>query len=291
MIIPIVLSTDHKYIMPTGITIRSLLNTASHAEYDIFVLISADVTESDKQLIKEQANETAPALRNLTFINMGGEFDTSMEIRGISKACYYRLLIPWILPQYDKVVYSDVDIIFKSDLCGLYETEIKDALVAGVTTPIYKRKRNYSRHIRKIGLNPLTYINSGFLLINCKQQREENLKDQYKQLSQKKFLFQDQDIINLVCKNRIYHIPEIYNMSPSLLNAENRENVAVIHYNGEKPWKSFTFGWLEWWDCYRYSIFFDYNFYKSVSRDTLNRKKMIISFLKKGVEQLLKVGL
>ena len=53
-----------------------------------------------------------------------------------------------------------------------------------------------NKYMNKIGADAVNYINSGFLLINAKKQREENLKDRYLELSKKKFIYQDQDIIN-----------------------------------------------------------------------------------------------
>ena len=57
-------------------------------------------------------------------------FDQSFEIRGITAATYYRLLIPELIPEYDKVIYADVDIIFRMDLSELYETEIGNNYIA-----------------------------------------------------------------------------------------------------------------------------------------------------------------
>ncbi len=44
--IPIVFSTDHNYVMPTCVTIASLLQSCGEGErYAINVLVSEDVTE------------------------------------------------------------------------------------------------------------------------------------------------------------------------------------------------------------------------------------------------------
>lgn len=237
------------------------------------------------------------------FIPMDDCFKDSLEIRDISTACYYRLLIPWLLPDYEKVIYSDVDIIFNDDLGDLYDTDMGDCYVAGVNTPGFASKKRYSRHIVSLGLDPDKYINSGFLLINAKLQREKALKDSYLGLSEKKFLFQDQDIINIVCKDKILFLEKRYNTIPenikpreSFIGKEHKEGensdsetLAVVHYTGPKPWKTFTFGWLEWWDIYRESIFFDYSFYLRVSRYALDKRRMIRNQIRLGVERLIKL--
>lgn len=300
MNIPIVFSTDHNYVMPAGVAIMTLLDSSKGSNYDIYVLISDDVTEEDKTNLRRQV-EIVDDKSSVNFIDMDDSFNKSLEIRGISKACYYRLLIPWLLPDYDKVVYSDVDIIFHDDLGSLYDRDLGNNYVAGVNTPGFSSKKNYIKHIQSLNLDPVHYINSGFLVINSGLQRKDNLKDNYLELSNKKFLFQDQDIINIVCKNRIEFISDRYNTTSEHIESDssflspkdekkNYDRIpAVIHYTGAKPWKTFTSGWLEWWDCYRKSIFFDYNHYVDVTKKALDRKQIIKGYARTIIEKFIKL--
>ncbi|MDE4998687.1 glycosyltransferase, partial [Francisella tularensis] len=45
---------------------------------------------------------------------------------------FYRLLIPKLLHQYDKVIYSDVDVLFQSDMSEVYYTDLTSYEWAGV---------------------------------------------------------------------------------------------------------------------------------------------------------------
>lgn len=268
--IPIVFSTDHNYVIPTGVTILSLLKASYFQEYDIYVIASNDVTEEDKCLLIYQV-ESVSTVASIQFLSIGNDFIGGYEVRGISKACYYRLLIPWLLPMYDKVIYSDSDIIFKADLSQIYETEMGENLFCGVNTNGFK-DGSLSKYIKRLGLNPNNYINSGFLIINSQLNRKENLDKEFKKLAKKKFLFQDQDIINIIGKDRIGLIDEKYNLSPNLsLKTEGY----VIHYTGIKPWEGFTYRWIEWWNMYNSSIFYDDEKYFEVSSNILNPKIFI----------------
>ena len=51
--IPIVFSTDHNYVMQTGVCITSLLmNSQPTTSYDIFILGSSDITYCDKNILE-----------------------------------------------------------------------------------------------------------------------------------------------------------------------------------------------------------------------------------------------
>lgn len=284
--IPIVFSTDHNYIMPTGVTIASLLMSARGNNYDIYVLISSDVTEKDKNLLTKQVRDIS-AVSRISFIEMGDNYKDGYEIRGISKACYYRLMIPWLIPDIDKIIYADVDIIFKSPLSELFEVELEDNYVAGAIPIDISGFKGMEKYFKKIGLRYDKYINSGVLLINSKKQREDNLQKEYEKLSKKKFIYQDQDIINIACKGHIKFFDKRFNLKPSTYATEKdlQENV-VIHYAGDKPWQTFTYAWSQWWEIYEKSIFNDYRLYHDISAKILNIGHQIKNLRKKTGRKL-----
>lgn len=283
--IPIVFSTDHNFVMPTGVTILSLLEADPENGYAINVIIGNDVTREDKAILKRQV-EKASDKSTINFVEIGDTFDKGFEIRGISKACYSRLMIPWLFPQYDKIIYSDVDVIFKGGLRELYDINLGDNLVGGVGGNVYKKGR-VKKYLHKLNLNPNDYINSGFLLINSRLQRELNLQEPYINLAGKQFLYQDQDIINIICKDRIKRIPDEYNVRPSHFVKFSQNSVKMIHYIGMKPWDYFTYCWTFWWEVYQRSIFYDPKYAHKISEKILNPAERIIIMRKYVKSKLL----
>lgn len=286
--IPIVFSTDHNYVMPTGVTITSLLNTNKNEEFDIFILCGNDVSADDKASLSKQVAIISSKSR-INFIHLDSAFAGSHEIRDISIACYYRLLIPWLIPQYDKIIYSDVDIIFRSNITDFFEQDISGYYVAGVNTPGFTSNRKTAAYIRKLGIAPDKYINSGFLLINSARQRKDNLKTELLELSKKKYLFQDQDIINLIAKGRIKYSELKYNAAPGRLYPHGNvsiEDAVVLHYAGDKPWKTFTLRWREWWDVFDNSVFRNDWLCEKVSADAINPKLWIKNTWKKLIRYI-----
>lgn len=296
--IPIVFSTDNNYVMQTGVAILSLIESARpETIYDIYVLVNDDVTEESKQLLRKQVG--CFLKHTIEFKHIGNVFEKSFEIRNISVAAYSRLLIPWILPQYDKILYSDVDVIFHTDLGDIYNVDLNENLVAGIPAPAFFINQQYRKYLKQLKQTPGEYINSGFLLINSKLQREMNLKSGFIAEASKQYTFQDQDIINIVCNGRIAHLSPAYCVTPAfydMLISENLEFRAfyenanflpagqdmthaidnykrgehcIIHYAGNKPWNTFTQAWTDWWTIYRRSIFYEPDREINLSRQIL----------------------
>ena len=254
MRIPIVFSTDHNFVMPTCVAILSLLkNSFPSTTFSLNILCSTNVTEEDKKIIERQIN-VFKEKSELNFIDIGNVFEKGYETRDISTACYSRLLIPWLLPEFDKIIYSDVDVVFKGDISEAYNIDLGNNLVGGVSDEAYNRGL-IRKYLLGKGLKPVSYINSGFLVINSKLQREENIKDKYLELVKNKYVYQDQDIINIACNGRILPIPAKFNVKAKTAVEENK--VTLIHYVGLKPWQYFTYCWDDWWSVAKESVVFN----------------------------------
>ncbi|BAO97840.1 lipopolysaccharide biosynthesis protein [Helicobacter pylori NY40] len=87
------------------------------------------------------------------------------------------------------------------------------------------------------------YFNAGFLALNLKLWREENLQNQLIEfflLKNEKLLFNDQDALCFVCRGRILELPYSYNAHPSFLDTPSFPSIkeaCMLHFWGDKPWK------------------------------------------------------
>lgn len=270
--IPIVFSTDHNYVMQTGVCITSLLmNSQPTTSYDIFILGASDITHDDKEILKNTVKNNSN-ISNINFISVDNRFDNSFEIRNVSKASYFRLLIPELIPQYDKIIFSDVDVIFRKGLEDVISIEMGNCYFGAIKAI---GANNISDYILQLDLNPHNYVNAGFLLINSSLQRAENLSKCIEQHSNKKYQFQDQDIINIIGKDRILYLPleycftqksyELYHTNKQSLyskfspeEVEKAFDSGIIHYEGtNKPWNAYCYRYDSWWYYYKHSLFFD----------------------------------
>ena len=216
----------------------------------------------------------------LTFRPVGNEFDNAFEIRGITTPAYYRLLIPEIIPEYDKIIYSDVDVIFRRDLSDLYSIDLTGVYMAATYDVGMNLGKDGVAHINSTkGLVLGKYIQSGFIMLNSSKLKNDGLVIRFKEEAKKQYKFQDQDILNVVCGKNLKVLPAEYNMTDYTfyyLNSGDEliksgyvkeeeiseaKQYGTLHFNGHKPWKSYSINFDIWWEYYRKSPFFDEKFY------------------------------
>jgi lipopolysaccharide biosynthesis glycosyltransferase len=213
----------------------------------------------------------------IQYREVGNEFDGAFEIRGITTPAYYRLLIPELIPEYDKVLYSDVDVLFRDDICDIYNTDIAGCYVGGVNSVAHLDNDTIA-YYNKLGLDAKGIIYSGNLIINSKEILSDNIIPKFKELRDRKLRFQDMDMINIVCKDKIKYLPPAFcwtnyinkysvERNPHLYEIFSAEEIelakdrGLVHYNGQKPWKGYCVNFDIWWEYYRKSPFYDEKFY------------------------------
>lgn len=261
--IPVVFSTDHGYIKPTVVAIHSLLECSTDCKIHLFIILDDDVTDDDKGVLCGAANKFNASI-DLLFPEK--VFSNVFETRGITRAAYFRLLIPWMFPQYPKIIYCDGDIVFCQSVSSLYNIDVADNSFAGVHTPFYDCGY-FCNYCKENNINQGNYINSGILLINTDFVKKIITKEKIISKLEHKYLYQDQDIINILFSDTIKLIPIKYNF-PSYIHPVIDEAPVVVHYSGPKPWKVFTHRWPLWWSKYRNTAIYnaeeEYNFCNSI---------------------------
>lgn len=274
-IVPIAFAFDNNLILPACVCLSSLMmNAKEDTFYNIFILHS-----EHEQLKKEELEKLPVHFLNckITYIEVGNAFNDGFEIRGITKATYYRLLIPQLISKYDKIIYADVDIIFRSDLTEVYDINLDNEYVAATYDLGMILSCDGQKYLRKIGLTPMQYMQAGFILLNAKKIREDNLITQFTTLYKNNYKFQDQDVLNITCLKQHKLLPFKYNMTDyvnyyirhkheyfkdvSQTEIADALEKGTIHYNGHKPWKKYSVNFDIWWEYYRKSPFFDEKFY------------------------------
>ncbi len=284
--VPIVFAFDNNLVIPACICISSLLMSAKpDTFYDIFILHSPK-----EKLTKEKLDLLPHYYSNcrLQYREVDATFDDAFEIRGITTPAYYRLLIPGLIPEYDKVIYSDVDVIFRMDLSQLYQLDLADWLLAATKDLGLNLSNEGKDYITgTLGLMQGCYLQSGFIILNSSLIRGNRIEDQFKALAKRKYKYQDQDILNIVCQGKVFYLPPCYNMTNYSYNYMLHDYDLVetlytdeeirfalshgnIHYNGQKPWKGYCINFDIWWEYYRKSPFFDEKFYFKFFYDKLN---------------------
>lgn len=261
MNIPIVVAFTANYFVPAATTILSILNSGQRNEkFHFVVLNNEDLPDRMQQKLIRLGGNYA----TFSFLNLKGKLkDTYIDER-YTEAASYRLLLPELLPDYDKVIYIDCDIIVRNDIGKLYrETELNNNYLAGVfEAPLDFQVERF----KSIGCNPREYINSGFLIMNLALLRQDGITEKFIEALKVDYLeFPDQDVLNKVCQGRIMGLPPYHNSIRTFFIHQYRKffleqyresdltevlNHGTVHYTGGKPWNQFTVEFLTWWKQY-----------------------------------------
>lgn len=302
-IIPIAVSFDRNFVLPASVSLYSLIvNANQNTYYKIYVLTSDNGVAS---LLDLDALYKVSKQFDINFIYLENAFENAFEVREITKATYYRLLLPDLLPDTDKIIYMDVDTIIQSDLSDLFSVDLSVSFLAAFLDYGMSKEEGGLKYIHDVlKIDTDTYIQAGFMVLNLSRLREYNIVEKCKRLSCYNYLYQDQDIINIACVNNIkilpchrnimmqsYDIQSSYSWDYSFVDMASSMKSAFIHYNGPKPWRTIAMNGDIWWQYYRQSPFFNYDFYVTFQREKVSASGMpsnhgLLGMIKRVIKKL-----
>lgn len=260
--VPIVFSSSNEFAPVCAVVIESIIENSSQDNcYDIIIL-EKNISDKNKKIIKSLANGRPNFIirfANVSYIVNKYKLQANQHI---SVETYYRFLIQSILPEYDKVLYFDSDIICRRDVADLFETEIGNNLLGAVIDADMNGQlklpgSDFFQYLStELKLeDPYSYFQAGVLIMNLNELRKVSSTDLWLRRAQKIYRYLDQDILNKYCQGHIYYLDMAWN---TLIECNNyrvkvlingarweiylayqkaRENPYIIHYAGfQKPW-------------------------------------------------------
>ena len=260
MITPLAIAFTPHYFVPAATMLRSLLD-ASTGDFEVVCL----VTEEIPLRMQEKLVRLGEGRLTFQYLPLKGRLEGIYTDPRYTEAASFRLLLPGLLPEYDKIVYIDCDVIVRQDIGNLYQNTDLEQNWLGVVfeAPIEQQAERF----RALGCDPNRYFNSGFLLMNLAQMRKENVSARLLEACKVPYLeFPDQDALNQVCQGHILPLSPLYNgirtffipkYKPDFIREygsealwEQVQREATIHYTGGKPWNLFTLQFGAWWRVY-----------------------------------------
>ena len=232
---------DDGYIPFLAVTLISIKKNRDRArDYNIRVL-NTGISDNHKERIFSSVAEYGFNIEFVDITEKVEEISDRLHTRDYySKSTYYRLFIPELYPTLDKALYLDCDIVVLGDISELYDTDLGDNLVGGVSDGfVLHTKRLHGYVTNRIGVEkPEDYFNAGVLLMNLKEMRRIDFGKKFVDLiSQVTFkVAQDQDYLNTLCKSRALSIDKKWNCMPDFNDSDGGD--MLIHYNlDRKPWQ------------------------------------------------------
>lgn len=287
-IVPLLFATDSTYIFPTAVVINSILKNADNTTfYDIYIFLDQKNIETCKSLLAKLENIYENF--KITYLKIDTQLFQNVKTTNphVTNPAYFRLLAAELLPQYDRCICLDSDILVKQDLTELYNVEMKDNYIAGVKSWDDQQPTEENRkHMLSDGLPSMDqYLYTGVLVMNLKQMRHENVTAKFMQHINKRYRSDDQDVFNICCYDRITFLPAKYNLlirfyhiklleGKQIYSKQELEEAwtkpVILHFPGRriKPWVNGRVkeadGWWKYAEIYRDSK--QYQYYREMQK-------------------------
>lgn len=291
--IPIWFTFDNKYVEPAAVAFYSLLNkTKDGMFWDMYVLHS-DITEEKQKLLQDVVGRFKNA--KLSFIDTKdflkdewkeGNYDGHNQRTQFCRETILKCFPMSFFPQYDKIIYSDVDVIFTDDISELWDVDLADNYLAAVKSPFMKYSNDEFSHMKPEHYEQLkdSYFAGGIWVMNLKKVREDNIEQRMWDIMKDDTIIKrwpDQDIMNIAFLGKVTFLPLNYISypymaellrKPQFQSHYTREelydsliNPKIIHFANAKPWNNAPKYSNLWWTFFDYlglektKIFKDYN--------------------------------
>ena len=265
--IPILSAIDKNYVPIYSVFLASALEHINiNFNYE-FILLTDNVPDNMLYMLQMQTNRLDNV--SLSIVDMTNFLmsKTNNFITFPKSACY-RLYVPELFTQYDKIIYLDPDIIVLGDLSKLLHTLTNEYAAAvldygmnglvNTNNVCSKWAENYCNaetyYLEYCGFDRKTlkkYFNSGMLVLNLDKMRKNKIVSRSLELLySKNFTYPDQDILNFLFNGDVNILSQEWNFIPyENINLkfsndliEQRKNaishIKILHFAGSKPWKN-----------------------------------------------------
>jgi len=257
---------NNEYTIPAAVAFRSLLENASKDYFYKLYVAHIDISVENQQKLHKielEFHEHA----SLEFLQMQDRFEDLWKKTATkghySKEVFYKLIAPSLFPQYEKIIISDVDVVFLGDVSPSYFSfdVAEDIYVAGVggVGKILHILDDYKKDFSQEEISKLV-INGGYMVYNLNKMRKDHLEASFLkcyEMNYWRILQLEQDVINLCCYPKIKFLPlknmmcnyvydlyntdEDFNSDKTFSRVELKEamaNPVLLHYPGyRKPWR------------------------------------------------------
>jgi len=240
-----------EYVAHSAAMLHSLLSRHPRGQVRIHYMHGPDVSVRDERRLAAMVEHEGG---EISFLRIPDRKLRGLPTKGFTrKATWYRVFLPELLPDVDRILYLDSDLIVLEPLDALFETDLDGNWVAAVTNVF---QHNHLHRPAELGLSgPEVYFNAGVILMNLAEMRRDGCTStllDYGRENAARLEWRDQDALNVVLGERRVPLHPRWNCMNSVLlfdsavevfgaeqTEEARSRPAVRHFEGpdtNKPW-------------------------------------------------------
>ncbi len=241
--IPVVFAVDDNYAPFLSVALNSILTNLSINYFLKVYVLNTGLSKYNEEKIKTLAEQYSQDV-DVEYVDiterLNGLLD-KMHVRDYyTTAIYYRIFIPSLFPEYEKIIYIDCDIVMLADISKLYNVDLQDNIVAAVHEEAMSSYDCFGRYSEEfLDVPKMDYFNSGLLVINTKEYKKQKIEEKFiKLMLNHKFeVAPDQDYLNVLLKGKVKLLDVGWNKTPIPEKVFNDNDLKVIHYKlNFKPW-------------------------------------------------------
>lgn len=206
-------AADDNFSMLTGVSMLSVLQSMQKYPVHFFVL-DGGISQKNRELLLQIAEQGRAKIDFLDIEDQMARISAAGQKAWgdfPSHVTWARLFLPELLPaEIDRILYLDGDTVVTGDLSELYYTELQGNTIAAVEDCVN------AKYKAALGLpEQARYINAGIVLFDLTAWRTSGPKDWMEDLlrTDKVYAMADQDVLNLMFRDRIRFLPLKYNYS------------------------------------------------------------------------------
>lgn len=244
-------AADEKYLPHCAAMLHSVLTTTTDVDITVHFTHFPDFSQEMLSELSTFVSDAGARLNPLCVDD--GALAKLPSTDALPPVVWQRVLLPELLPDLDKLLYLDSDLIALGSVEPLWDLDITSYYVAAVTNPMHEEMAHWPTHI---GLpDAAAYFNSGVMVMNLALLREHECATKIVQHAVQHpelVHWGDQCAMNVVLHAQRYSLDPRWNMMNNFVTFSRGRDLfpettlaaavadpQIIHFEGPpqgKPW-------------------------------------------------------
>lgn len=227
-IVPVVLISSDAWACAAAVTLQSMLDHYQGEEPLKVYLFSTDMSEENvRRFLSYNSNKV-----DIEVIKVDDSAYEQFRVEGytVPPVSFLKIQLQDVLPQYDRIIYLDIDLLIKKDISPLMTIDLDGYYLAGIADIAAMLRLRWHKRLHR-----MRYANAGVLVLNAKKMREEKIyqKCTSAYLAHRgEYQCYEQDTFNAVFNDEIKFLPLTWNlMTYNLIFPHDWERITINEIN------------------------------------------------------------